>query len=214
MTIFAHQDDETFSAGGILAKYSRVSTTWAVSVTSDPHRKNEFMNACKILGANPITLGFSNIFSKNEPEIKEKVIETILIHKPDLIITHVDFDYHHEHRKLLEIVKEAVEWASHTTSQKRFHQVKSIWGAETTSLIPHPDIHIDISDFNSKRLAAIEQYESQSHKGGDGFYKKFHNARTSLRGIQANVEHAESFLLISIPGTGMFKPKKVKEYFS
>ena len=56
MTIFAHQDDETFSAGGVLAKYAENGRSFAVSITSDPLRENEFSQACKILGTTPINL--------------------------------------------------------------------------------------------------------------------------------------------------------------
>ena len=45
MTIFAHQDDETFSAGGVLAKYAEIGEAIAVSLTFDPDRKKEFQKA-------------------------------------------------------------------------------------------------------------------------------------------------------------------------
>ncbi len=211
MTIFAHQDDETFSAGGVLSKYE---LSYAVSITKDEKRVNEFEKACKLLTTNPIQLDFSNIRYSNFDEIKNKLVKIIQEFKPDIIITHTDFDYHKEHRITHEIVKEAVEWASHTTNPENdAHQVRSLWGAETTVLIPFPHIYIDISEENQIRMKAINVYESQSHKGGDGFYSDFHGTRTKLRGIQASTEHAEVYIKIPISISGSFKPTKYHESF-
>lgn len=211
MSIFAHQDDETFSAGGVLAKYDQ---SFAVSITKDEKRVSEFQNACKLLSTEGIQLDFENITETNFTLIKNTLIEIIQKYRPNVIITHVDFDYHREHILTQEIVKEAVEWASHTTNPKmEAHQVKSLWGAETTVLIPFPHIYIDISKWNKKRLEAIAVYESQSHKGGDGFYSNFHNTRTKLRGIQASTEHAEAYINIPIALSGSFKPTKSSESF-
>ncbi|MCE7734898.1 MAG: hypothetical protein GPJ54_08485 [Candidatus Heimdallarchaeota archaeon] len=211
MTIFAHQDDETFSAGGVLAKYEN---SYAVSITKDENRINEFTKACELLGTQAIQLDFTSISESNFEAIKIKLIELIQTFKPDIVISHVDFDYHREHRFTHEIVKEVIEWASHTTNpQKQAHQVRSLWGAETTVLIPFPHIYIDISKTNKLRLEAIKVYESQSHKGGEGFYSNFHGTRTKLRGIQANTEHAEAFINIPISLAGSFKPTKYYDGF-
>lgn len=211
MTIFAHQDDETFSAGGVLSKYQ---LSYAVSITKDDKRGKEFEKACNLLDTNPIQLNFRNITNSNFDEVKSELIRIIQEFKPEIIITHIDFDYHKEHRITHEIVKEAVEWASHTTNLKKdAHQVRSLWGAETTVLIPFPHIYIDISKTNNQRLDAIAIYESQSHKGGDGFYSNFHNTRTKLRGIQASTEHAEAFINIPISLSGSFKPVKYYDSF-
>lgn len=212
MTIFAHQDDETFSAGGILAKYGKLGGSYAVSVTRDPNRKDEFEKACEILGVKGIVLDYSKITPKNEVEIRDELMGLIRTYQPNHIITHISNDYHYEHKKVRDIVEEATEWVSHTTSNKKAIQIQSLWAAETTVLLPFPQIYIDISDVNHLRLEAIQAYESQSHKGGDGFYSQFHNTRTKLRGIQASVEHAEAFVQIPIAQIGSFKPTKVLDH--
>ncbi|MHA2502826.1 MAG: PIG-L deacetylase family protein [Candidatus Kariarchaeaceae archaeon] len=212
MTIFAHQDDETFSAGGTLASYAEQGGI-AVTVSSDPGRREEFNEACRILGVKGIILENEEISATNERQITQQLVELIRTHRPDHVITHTEFDYHHEHRRVRKLVEEAVEWASHTTSNAVAHQVKSLWAAETTVLIPFPEIYIDISNFHDKQMQAIACYETQSHKGGKGFYSKFHSKRTELRGIQAEVTYAEAFTQIPIALAGSFKPEKVYTRF-
>jgi LmbE family N-acetylglucosaminyl deacetylase len=214
MTIFAHQDDETFSAGGVLSKYGVFGNSFAVSVTSDPKRKDEFDMACKILKTHPIKLDFSDVTPSNIISIKSKLKEIILEFRPNIIITHLDYDYHYEHRMVRTAVEDAVEWASHTTNpEMKAHQVDSLWETETTILIPFPEYHIDITEVFNKKLEAIKIYESQSHKGGENFYSKFHSTRTRLRGIQAGVKHAEVFNMVNIAKTGSFKPQNHLKYF-
>ncbi len=204
MSIFSHQDDETFSCGGTLAKYSK---SVSVSITADPKREDEFKEACSILNTLPITLNEKNITWENSRKIQNQLSELIVKHKPQHVITHIPNDYHKEHRITQEIVLEAVEWASHTT-QGEAHQVSNVWSAETTVLIDIPEVLVDISDTVSLRDKAIKIYESQSHKGGDNFYSRFHSARTHLRGIQAGTTAAEAFIQRNISISGSFKPRK------
>lgn len=212
LTIFSHQDDETFSAGGILAKYAKEGGSFALSVTSDPSRENEFKEACKILGCKPLLLDNDKLTPADEVRVRGQIIDKIREVQPDFIITHMSHDYHYEHRLVRKIVEEAVEWVSHTTGTSEAVQISSLWAAETTVLHSFPQIYIDISKFNEKRMKAIDCYESQSHKGGEGFYSKFHGTRTKLRGIQSGVEHAEAFIQIPIAQAGSFKPTKVFEF--
>lgn len=209
MTIFAHQDDETFSAGGTLAKYAHIGNAYAVTVTADPKRETEFVTACATLGVVPINLGIESLDSVDYTEVLHRIVATIRQYKPTHIITHIDFDYHRDHRKVRELVVEAVEWVSHTTGGLPAHQIASLWAAETTVLIPFPHIYIDTSQFQKVHLQAIVCYESQAHKGGQHFYSKFHTTRTQLRGIQAGCKSAEAFLQIAITRAGSFKPTKV-----
>lgn len=210
MTIFAHPDDEAFSAGGILARYAEIGSAVAVCVTRDEARIKEFRDSCSILGAKPVQLDFQKVTPANASVIRQKLVEIIKEEKPSTIVTHVDFDYHHEHRLVRDIVEEAVEWASHTTSSNA-HQVQSLWAAETTVLIPSPHILVDISGYNEKRLEAIRIYATQAGKGGKDFYLHFHSKRTELRGIQSGVNHAEAFVQVPISLSGSFKPNRFFE---
>ena len=208
MSILAHPDDEAFSCGGTIAKHAKNGDeTFIVTLTMDEVRKEEFIQAGKILGAEPISLDYSIITPINQREIREKLIRIIRDKKPDTVITHVEYDYHLEHKLCREIVLDAIEWASHFTYDKETesHQVKTIYAVETTVLIPYPEFLVDISDVLETKRKACEVYASQSTKLNSSFYSDFHMTRTKLRGIQARTAHAEAFELVKQVFTGSFK---------
>ncbi|MCG3217541.1 MAG: PIG-L family deacetylase [Candidatus Heimdallarchaeota archaeon] len=208
MSILAHPDDEAFSCGGTLVKHAKNGDeTFIVTLTMDDVRKEEFVQAGKILGAEPISLDYSLITPNNQREIREKLIRIIRAKKPDTVITHVEYDYHLEHRLCRDIVLDAIEWASHFTYDKETesHQVKTIYAVETTVLIPYPEFLVDISDVLETKRKACEVYKSQTRKLNSSFYSDFHITRTKLRGIQARTVHAEAFEQVKQVFTGSFK---------
>ena len=213
MTVFAHPDDETFSAGGTIAKHvKKGEKAISVCLTTHEERIEEFEQATKILGAKTEMLPFKEITYQYFNEIKSALIQKILEFKPKIVITHIPYDYHFEHRLTHSIVMEAVEWAAHTTQFKEeAHLVENIYLAETTVLLPFPQFLVDISDVWEIKQEAISVYNSQLLKGGPGFYIKFQKKRSELRGIQAGVAYAEAYDLFPIPKVGPFKPRKYFE---
>ena len=213
MTVFAHPDDETFSTGGTIAKHvKKGEKAISVCLTTHEERIEEFKQATKILGARGEMLSFKEITYHNFTQIKSSLINKILEFKPKTIITHIPYDYHFEHRMTHSIVMEAVEWAAHTTQFKeQAHLVENIYLAETTVLLPFPQILVDISDVWETKQKAISVYNSQLSKGGPGFYVTFQKKRSELRGIQAGVPYAEAYDLFPIPKVGPFKPRKCFE---
>ncbi len=211
MTIFAHPDDETFSVGGILAISAMAGKkVVAVSATTQPERREEFQEACGVLGIQGVSLSHSSVESSNSEQIIKDLIDLILKYRPRSVITHTDFDYHREHRRVHELALEAVEWASHVSQfGERAHQISYLYSAETVVLFPIPHLLIDISSAINIKKKAIEVYQSQSSKGGKGFYDSFQFNRTRMRGALAGVEHAEALQVIPIPIVGPFKPRKV-----
>ena len=192
--IFAHPDDETFSTGGTIAKYStsgNTVSTLCLSFTKD--RDIEFSNAVKVLGVQePVIFNNSNVENSSQ-KIKTDIIQFLLKFRPEIVVTHLPDDYHIDHRITYQIVKEAIEWSAHETQFENAHLVSKLYVTETTILIPNPHVLVDISDYYEKKEQAIKCYESQLDKGGDYFYLNFHKHRTLMRGTQASALHAEAF---------------------
>ncbi len=214
MTIFAHPDDETFSTGGILAKHSKKGAkTVSVCLTYQEERIDEFEKATKILGSKGIMLSYNSLSWNNFNEIEKELIQLLIKFKPKAVITHIPYDYHQEHRLTHKIVLEAIEWAAHTTQfGESAHLVEKLFLAETTVLIPFPQVIVDISDVFEIKQQAINVYQSQLGKGGPGFYSKFQTKRAELRGVQAGVKYAEAYEIELIPLIGAFKPRKYFDY--
>ncbi|MHA1219058.1 MAG: PIG-L deacetylase family protein [Candidatus Heimdallarchaeaceae archaeon] len=210
--VFAHPDDEALSSGGTIAKYTtlghEVST---LCLSSDSVRKEEYFNATKILGVQkPIIFDYPNVESKRQ-EITKDFIDYLLNFRPEIVVTHLENDYHIDHRATYSIVLEGIEWAAHETQHKNPHLVNKLYVVETTILIPNPHILVDISDYYDQKEEAIKCYKSQLSKGGDNFYINFHKNRTQMRGAQASTKHAEAFLKVSLKQNSPFYEKKHSE---
>lgn len=210
--IFAHPDDESLSSGGTIAKY--VSSGYQVSalcLSSDQERKIEYLKATEVLGVQDVEIYDFNDVENNEIEIKEKVIQYILKTTPETIITHIENDYHIDHRLTYNILREGIEWAAHETQFENPHLVSKLYTTETTILIPNPHVLVDITNFQSKKEEAIRCYKSQLYKGGEDFYLKFHNHRTLMRGAQASTKYAEAYLQIPLKKNSPFYTQKHSE---
>jgi len=210
--VFAHPDDEALSSGGSIAKYvalgNEIST---LCFSSDSVRKKEYLNAAKVLGVQkPVIFDYPDVKSK-ELEITKDFISYLLDFRPDVVVTHLENDYHIDHRSTYNIVLEGIEWAAHETQYENPHLVSKVYVAETTILIPNPHILVDISEHYKKKEQAIKCYKSQLFKGGEDFYIKFHKNRTQMRGAQASTEYAEAFNIIPIKQNSPFYKKKHSE---
>ena len=169
------------------------------------------MNATKILGVqNQVIFDFSDVVNHIN-EIQDEVISFLLKNKPDIVITHLENDFHIDHRTTYKIVKESIEWAARETQYNNPHLVSKLYSTETTMLIPDPHILVDISNYYSKKEEAIKCYKSQLSKGGEDFYIRFHKNRTLMRGTQASVKHAEAFVQIPLKQNSPFYKLKHSE---
>ena len=146
MAIVSHPDDETFGCGGVLAKHAIAGIDCRVlCLTCDPvERKMEFLKATDVLGID--SLIWMNEAVESSPDLIRELADVIDKERPKVVITHVPFDYHREHKACYELVKEAVEWAAHTTMYEDAWQVERLLLMEVNTLIPNPSVFVDISN--------------------------------------------------------------------
>ena len=209
MAIFAHPDDETFGCGGTLALHAEAGhRVGALSLTcSDEEQGPELRRAAEALGIEePIIFLEGSIDST--PDLTRRVSDVIVDRRPAVVITHLSFDYHREHRAAYEIVKEAVEWAGHTTIYDDAWVVERLMLMEVNTLIPSPHVVVDVSDVWPRKEAAIEAYMSQLAKFQWGYYQDFMEKKAELRGVQGGCGYAEAFLVEPLAENSPFFPEK------
>jgi len=210
--VFSHPDDESLSSGGTIAKYAKTGhEVCTICLSSSPERKEEYLKAVNILGVpKPVILVYENV-ADYETEITKDLIKVILDFRPEVVVTHLEDDYHIDHRTTYRIVREGIEWAAHETQYENAHLISKLYVAETTILLPNPHLLVDISDYYKLKEEAIKCYKSQLHKGGEDFYIKFHKYRTKMRGVQAATEYAEAFSQIPLKKNSPFYNSKHSE---
>jgi LmbE family N-acetylglucosaminyl deacetylase len=209
LAIISHPDDETFGCGGTLALHaSKGHDVGVLCLTCSPsERRSELERAASILGVDePIIFPEERL--TDGPETIRRISDVIVERRPEVVLTHVPFDYHREHRLAHELVKEAVEWAAHTTTYEEPWLVERLLLVEINTLIPTPQILVDISDVYDLKAEAIEAYKSQVAKFDWKYYQRFDRSKAELRGVQGNCRYAEAFIEEALPRNSPFYADK------
>jgi LmbE family N-acetylglucosaminyl deacetylase len=209
LVIFAHPDDETFGCGGTLALHAEAGhSIGALSLTcSDPERGPELKAAAEALGIDePVIFEEKNL--ELSPGLIRRISDIIVERRPEVVITHLPFDYHREHRLAHELVKEAIEWAAHTTAHDPAWNVGRLLLMEVNTTIPSPHVIVDVSEAWPRKKAAIEAYATQLAKFHWGYYQGFMEKKAELRGVQGDCRYAEAFLEEPLAENSPFYPEK------
>ena len=209
LAIVSHPDDETFGCGGTLALHSMAGHEVGVlSLTcSEEARRDELENAADALG-----LGEPIIFDEEtlnqSSELIRRISDVIVELRPEIVLTHLAFDYHREHRLTHDLVKEAIEWAAHTTTYEEPWTVGRLLLVEVNTLIPTPHVIVDITEAFDRKMDAISRYSTQLAKFPEGYYQNFNTKKAELRGVQGWCLYAEAFLEESLARNGPFYASK------
>jgi len=195
LAVVSHPDDETFGCGGTLALHTGKGHIISVLclTCSEEARRSELKEAARVLGVEEPTIFDERELSYSNDLIR-RISDIIVSQRPETVITHLPFDYHREHRLANELVKEAVEWAGHTTVYEEPWSVGRLLLMEVNTLIPTPHVIMDVSDAYRKKEEAIRCYGTQLAKFPWGYYEEFNAKKAELRGVQGGCRYAEAFL--------------------
>ena len=215
LLICAHPDDETISCGGTVSKLiSRGIEVILVMITKgetgidhtgtysknniSTTRRKELLNATKILGIENI-----RFLDKKCQEVTysanfmRQLVEIIREEKPDLIITHTQYEKHNDHKEISKTVVQSAWKAQEEILPNlgKSHRVVDVWGFECVDTLPHVDYVIDITANMKIKLSALDEYKSQENVIKN--IKSLIEGVNRIRGYQAGVKYAEGFLRIS-----------------
>lgn len=195
-----HPDDPESGCGGTLARLRRAGhevtiiylTTGEAGIFGASHekaagiRKNEAIQACKILDANYIFAGQIDGDSMLNNEWVEKIKLIIANEQPDIVFTHWPLDVHKDHQ-----VASLLGIQSWVRLGKKFHLYFFEVCTGEQTFIFHPTDYVDITETQQQKKDAVYCHVSQDPPG---IYQCGHASMEDFRGREMGVKAAEGFI--------------------
>lgn len=175
--IAAHPDDVELGAAGTILKHKALGKkVGIVDLTrgelgtrgTAEIRDQEAAAAANILGIDAReNIAIRDGFFKNDEEHQLKVIQIIRKYQPEIIITNAYHDRHPDHGRACDLVTEScflaglpkVETAIEDESQQAHRPRLLLHFIQDTYI--KPDIVIDITPYQDKKIEAIQAYKTQ-----------------------------------------------------
>ena len=203
-----HPDDPESGCGGTLAKLAALGhevviiylTTGEAGIAGVSHdeaartRKQEAINACRILNCRPVFAGQIDGATVVSNETLEHLQNLIGQERPDLVFTHWPVDSHKDHQcaSLLTIQT----WVR-SANKFMLYFFEVCTGEQTMGF--HPTDFIDITDTQEQKRKAVYCHTSQDPPG---IYACGHAAMEDFRGRELGVKAAEGFVRMTGKGLG------------
>ncbi|MEP7107572.1 MAG: PIG-L deacetylase family protein [Ferruginibacter sp.] len=195
-----HPDDPESGCGGTLAKLAAAGndvtiiylTTGEAGIEGKSHdeaaviRKQEAINACKILNAKPVFAGQTDGDTIVNNEWIGRMLQLVTDEKPDIVFTHWPIDSHKDHQAASLLT---IQTWMRTKQKFALYFFEVCTGEQTMAF--HPADYFDISDTQEQKRKAVYCHTSQDPPG---IYKCGHAAMEEFRGRELGVIAAEAFV--------------------
>lgn len=205
-----HPDDPESGCGGSLAKFAKEGhdvtiiylTTGEAGIEGKSHneaasiRKQEAVNACKILNAKPVFAGQIDGDTIVNNDWVKKMKDLISSENPDFVFTHWPLDSHKDHQVASLLTIQA--WMQ-TKNKWQLYFFEVCAGEQTVTF--HPTDYIDITQTQEQKRKAVYCHTSQDP---DSIYACGHAAMEDFRGREAGVKAAEGFVRMNGKTTNNF----------
>jgi bacillithiol biosynthesis deacetylase BshB1 len=224
----AHPDDVEISAAGILLKHQAAGLKIGIIDLTQGElstrgqldmRKQETNNASEILKLSVReNLNMNDGFLDINRESLMAVIKVIRKYQPDIILINSDNDRHPDHGIAHKMVHRAA-FLSGLIKIETFHnnEIQEAWRpkhiyAYIQDLFKHPDLIIDVSDFWSTRMLALECFASQFYNPNSlepntpistPEFKSNIEGRSVQLARHINCKHAEGLLTVKPIGVNL-----------
>jgi len=203
-----HPDDPESGCGGTLSKFANTGnevtiiylTTGEAGIEGKTHdeaaaiRKQEAINACKVLNAKPVFAGQIDGDTVSNNEWINKMQQFITNEKPDIVFTHWPIDAHKDHQ-----VASMLTIQTWMRSQQKFplYFFEVCQGSQTMTF--RPTDYVDISDTQEQKRKAVYCHTSQNP---ESIYACGHAAMEEFRGRELGVKAGEGFVRMNGHGIG------------
>lgn len=205
--IFAHPDDEAYGPAGTIAKIAQNHQVVVVSLCQGNRPGSEdvsedriktFNKSCKLLGATPVILDFSDCRLEYASTL-EAIELLIREHNPEVVYTHSVADVHKDHR----LVAECCLVACRPTINSN---VRSLISCEMPSSTPwafgqitpsfNPTLYTDVSEFIDLKRKVLELYHTEVYPAPDARSVESMESLAKQRGFQIGTDYAEAAQLV------------------
>ena len=195
-----HPDDPESGCGGTLALLARLGyqvtiiylTTGEAGIEGKSHteaaaiRKQEALNACKLLHAKPVFAGQTDGQTIMNNEWIEKMFNLIENEKPTVVFTHWPVDSHKDHQ-VASILTIQSWWKAKQKYPVYFYEV--LYGIQTTCF--NATDFVDISSTQEQKRKALFCHTSQDPAG---IYESGHADMEKFRGMAISAKAGEAFV--------------------
>jgi LmbE family N-acetylglucosaminyl deacetylase len=203
-----HPDDPESGCGGTLAKFANAGnevaiiylTTGEAGIEGKTHdeaaaiRKQEAINACKILNAKPVFAGQIDGDTVINNEWINKMQQLIANEKPDIVFTHWPIDSHKDHQAASILT---IQVWMHSPHNFPLYFFEVCAGNQTMTF--RPTDYVDISDTQEQKRKAVYCHTSQNP---DSIYGCGHAAMEEFRGRELGAKAGEGFVRMNGLGMG------------
>jgi LmbE family N-acetylglucosaminyl deacetylase len=205
-----HPDDPESGCGGTLAKLGRAGheviiiylTTGEAGIPGTGNneaakiRKQEAINACKILKAKPVFAGQIDGDTVVNNETLKQLQNLISNEKPDVVFTHWPIDSHKDHQSASLLTIQTWVRAS---AKFTLYFFEVCTGEQTMGF--HPTDFVDITDTQEIKKKSVYCHISQDPAG---IYACGHASMEDFRGRELGVHAAEGFVMMTGKGMSAF----------
>lgn len=195
-----HPDDPESGCGGTLALLAKLGyevtiiylTTGEAGIAGKSHaeaasvRKQEALNACKILNAKPVFAGQIDGATVVNNEWIEKIFNLIEKENPSLVFTHWPIDSHKDHQAASILTIQAW-WRANQKYPLYFFEVE--YGIQTAGF--NPSDFVDITSTQEQKRKSLFCHTSQDPAG---IYDSGHEAMEKFRGMAIGAKAGEAFI--------------------
>ena len=209
MVAGGHPDDPETGAGGAMALYAEAGheviaaylTTGEAGIHGTSHeeaariRKQEAIEACKILNATPHFLGQIDGSSEVTSQRYQEVYDFLEKEAPDVVFTHWPIDTHRDHRICSLLMIDA--WQNLGRPFDLFYY-EVVSGGQTQTFAPRQ--YLNITPVIDKKHRACFIHKSQKI---EEVYDKDHGMMERFRGMEYQCDYAEAFIAHSLNKRGL-----------